>query len=49
MNFWVPRKVEDLLTSWATVSFSRRTLLDAVNYKIIFIQSIRYFDHSQIE
>jgi hypothetical protein len=33
MNLWVPCKKEDLLTSWVTVSFSRRTLLDGVSLK----------------
>jgi len=31
LNIWVPYKVENLLTSWVTVSFLRRTLVHVVS------------------
>jgi hypothetical protein len=32
MNLRVPQNAENFLTSWGTVSFSRRTLLHGVGY-----------------
>jgi len=36
MNHQVPWKVENFLTSWPAISFSRRTLLHGVNYNYPF-------------
>jgi hypothetical protein len=30
MNLWITQKVGNFLTSWVTISFSRRTLLHGV-------------------
>jgi hypothetical protein len=35
MNYWVPWKAMNVLTSWATVRFSRRTLFHWVREKLI--------------
>jgi hypothetical protein len=31
MNFWVPLKVVNFFNTWATINFSRRTLLHVIN------------------
>jgi hypothetical protein len=40
MNLWVLWRAEIFLTSWATVSFSGKTLLHGVGYSTAFLHSL---------
>ena len=43
MNLWVPYNVGNFLTSWETVSFSRRILLHGVSKYGLYMFSALYF------
>jgi hypothetical protein len=40
LNLWVPGKVRNFLTRWATTSFSRRILLHGVDWLVMIVSTV---------